>query len=98
MPTTPRISATAAIQLAPRSTGERWACGEQMLSRDGGLNRAASTDWDRVLAHVELILTTAGHHTDYTPYLSNGCDSANPAQLQSEVGHAGSRCCHGMVA
>ena len=46
IPTTPRISATAAIQLAPRSTGARWRCGEQVLSRAGGLNRAASTDWD----------------------------------------------------
>jgi hypothetical protein len=40
--TTLRISATAVIQLAPRSTGERWEGGEQMLSRAGGLNRGAS--------------------------------------------------------
>ena len=42
MPTTPHISATTAIQRTPRGTGARWECGEQMLSRAGGLNRIDS--------------------------------------------------------
>ena len=49
-----RISATRAIQLTPRSTGERWECGEQMLSRAGGLNRGAKI----------VMVTTLLHHPD----------------------------------
>ena len=39
-----------------------------------------------VSASLRLTQTTAGHDADYTPYLSDGCDSARPAQHRSEVG------------
>ena len=42
-----------------------------------------------VSASFQLTVTTAGHETDHPPYLSDGCDSANPAQHWGEVERRG---------
>ncbi len=67
IPTTPRNSTTAAIQLAPRSTGARWECGEQMLSPDRGLNRGAKIVVVGYWLILTLTQTTAGHQPDHPP-------------------------------